>query len=362
MPIDFPSGPTTGQVYSYLGKSWVYSGSAWDGVTPNYTLPAPSGNAIINGAFDIWQRGTSFSGAGLLYSADRWTYWRDAYASGITASRQNTGDIVNLPNSKYCLRIARNSGNTGTGLLYTNQPFTNDDSTIFIGQTVTLSAWARVGATFSGSGLNMIVRSGTGTNQPVNNMTGAFTVAGATRGVTQTWQRITVTGTVPTNATQIGVEFSYTPTGTAGATDYFEVTNVQLEAGAVATPFKRNAPSIQAELAACQRYYQKFSGSTFTSPAIGYTPTTTLVETFHWLAVPMRVTPTSVGLGGTWNFVGMSANITTGALSSPGISTARSSANLVSLNIATPATTAFVSGHLRASNDANAFIEYSSEL
>jgi hypothetical protein len=30
MPIDFPNSPTTGQVYTYQGKSWVYNGSAWD--------------------------------------------------------------------------------------------------------------------------------------------------------------------------------------------------------------------------------------------------------------------------------------------------------------------------------------------
>jgi hypothetical protein len=30
MPIDFPSGPTTGQSYTYQGRSWVYNGSAWD--------------------------------------------------------------------------------------------------------------------------------------------------------------------------------------------------------------------------------------------------------------------------------------------------------------------------------------------
>ena len=30
MPIDFPSSPTTGQVYTYLGKSWVYNGTGWD--------------------------------------------------------------------------------------------------------------------------------------------------------------------------------------------------------------------------------------------------------------------------------------------------------------------------------------------
>jgi hypothetical protein len=30
MPIDFPSSPTTGQVYTYEGKSWVYNGTGWD--------------------------------------------------------------------------------------------------------------------------------------------------------------------------------------------------------------------------------------------------------------------------------------------------------------------------------------------
>jgi hypothetical protein len=30
MPIDFPTGPTTGQVYTYEGKSWIYNGTAWD--------------------------------------------------------------------------------------------------------------------------------------------------------------------------------------------------------------------------------------------------------------------------------------------------------------------------------------------
>jgi microcystin-dependent protein len=30
MPIDFPTSPTTGQVYTYLGNSWVYNGTGWD--------------------------------------------------------------------------------------------------------------------------------------------------------------------------------------------------------------------------------------------------------------------------------------------------------------------------------------------
>ena len=30
MPIDFPTSPTTGDVYTYLGNSWVYNGTGWD--------------------------------------------------------------------------------------------------------------------------------------------------------------------------------------------------------------------------------------------------------------------------------------------------------------------------------------------
>jgi microcystin-dependent protein len=30
MPIDFPNSPTTGQVYTYLGTSWIWNGTGWD--------------------------------------------------------------------------------------------------------------------------------------------------------------------------------------------------------------------------------------------------------------------------------------------------------------------------------------------
>ena len=30
MPIDFPSDPTEGQIYTYSNKSWIYNGTAWD--------------------------------------------------------------------------------------------------------------------------------------------------------------------------------------------------------------------------------------------------------------------------------------------------------------------------------------------
>jgi hypothetical protein len=42
MPIDFPTGPTTGQVYTYEGRSWVWNGSAWDAPRADIVSILPS--------------------------------------------------------------------------------------------------------------------------------------------------------------------------------------------------------------------------------------------------------------------------------------------------------------------------------
>ena len=297
-PTSFPTLNTNQGVLTDQPIAWAWCNSANTDVVVVDLRQFPvrtqttTGNAIINGNMDIWQRGTSFSGAGLLYSADRWTYWRDGYASGITASQQLAG----LPNSKYCLRIQRNSGNTGTGILYTNQPITNDDSLPLIGKTVTLSGWVRKGTNFSGTGVNMLVRSGTGTDQPVNNMTGATTVATTTLSVSTAWQRFSITGNVSASATQLGVEFNYTPTGTAGTNDYFEVTGVQLEASSTATPFKRAGGTLAGELAACQRYYWRWSASgDEPGVALGIFVNSTTARIYLSLPVEMRTTPWQLG-------------------------------------------------------------------
>ena len=102
----------------------------------------------------------------------------------------------------------------------------------------------------------MYKRQGTDQNFWSGYYTGATLPITATPTLTTSWQRFSYTTTIPSNATQIGFNYNYTPTGTAGANDYFDITGVQLEIAPQATPFSRAGGSIGGELALCQRYYQ----------------------------------------------------------------------------------------------------------
>ena len=97
---------------------------------------------------------------------------------------------------------------------------------------------------------------------------------------------------VPSAATELGIVFSYAPTGTAGANDYFEITGVQLENGTVATTFSRSHMTMAGELTACQRYYWETPTG---YRATGAMFTTTLCYFPIHTPVTMRVTPVVTG-------------------------------------------------------------------
>jgi hypothetical protein len=249
---------------------------------------------VLNSAMQVWQRGTS-TGGNAVYTADRW--YAGSSAAGRTVSRQVTGDTTNLPNVQYCLRFQRDSGNTNTSGSKLIQNFESIDSIPYAGQVVTLSFYARKGANYSSSSdrLNAYLVSGTGTDQNQDSgFTGQATPIAQTPTLTTTWQRFSYTGTVSTTATQLAVRFDYTPVGTAGAADYFEVTGVQLELGSVATPFHTYAATIQGELAACQRYYYRNSGDGSTFLGSGLASSTTAGAFFYKFAQTMRVVPTAM--------------------------------------------------------------------
>jgi hypothetical protein len=262
--------------------------------------PAAAGkNAVINGGFDIWQRGTSFSNptsVATAYSADRWVCYRAAgFTTGVTISRQTTSDTTNLPNIQYCARVQRTAGNTSTVNTYLANNFETVNSIPMAGKIVTLSFYARKGADFSGT-FSAEILTGTGTDQNIiNGLTGSATIASSAFTLTTTWQRFTVTGTIGSTATQIVPHVFQTPSGTASTNDYFEITGVQLEVGATATSFQTATGAIAGELTACKRYYER---QTATSTQ-GYAPygtgyfnfATAAVYPYKW-EVEKRTQPT----------------------------------------------------------------------
>lgn len=214
-------------------------------------------NRLINGSMDIWQRGTSFSNMGSTtsYTADRWSCYRLSYTTNITVS-QITGLTIGTGINRIALRTQRTAGDTSAAGLYATQSIESINSRDLAGQSITMSFYARVGANFSSSALGAAIYSGTGTDQSVRaGITGIFSVADVGFTPSTTFVRYTLTGTVPANANQLAVAIYFIPAGTAGANDWFDITDVQLEAGTIATPFERR-PFGQ-ELALCQRYFEK---------------------------------------------------------------------------------------------------------
>jgi hypothetical protein len=285
---------TNGQVLT--ADSTATTGLAWAAASSGAPYVAGK-NGVINGGFDIWQRGTSFTAAD-VYTTDRWKKDSQTYS---TISRQTTSDTTNLPTIQYCTRVQRNSGQTGTGGLGIIYSAETADSIRFAGQAVVVSFYARSGANYSAasSALSYNFYTGTGTDQSRSfgiQFTGEANIGSSTKTLTTTWQRFSFTATVGATATELALMFLYNGVGTAGANDYFEITGVQLELGSTATTFSRVGGTIQGELAACHRYYQRYNFPTATGGGIvaGVAVNTTIFDSYFVPLTAFRVKPTAI--------------------------------------------------------------------
>jgi len=287
------------------GETLVADSAATTGL--RYSATPSASNPIINASMQIAQRGTSIAitASTPSYTLDRYYFSNGANQASVV-SRQATGDTTNLPNIQYCARVQRNSGQTGTGNVYFGQSLESVNSIPFAGKTVTFSFYARAGANYSATSnaMPVFLNYGTGTDQNViSGYTGGANVVAQTATLTTTWQRFSYSGSVPSTATELGFFFQETPTGTASTNDYFEVTGVQIDVGSVALPFRTYAATIQGELAAAQRYFQK-SQDAAVAPGTASTPgmiwstanaaaaTTSYIGCGVYLKQTMRTAPT----------------------------------------------------------------------
>jgi hypothetical protein len=320
-----PVNPFDGQV---IYMTDVDQTAVWDGT--QWTVLAPiagNRNILINGAMNVWQRGTNSGtlgvGGGSYVGPDRWWFYNNGFTT--TMSQQLCG--ATLPQFRNCLRIQRTSGQTSIVSSVFFSPQETINSVRLAGKNATLSFYARASSGISSTtALSVSVWTGTGTDQ--NNLGGgAYTglanpiSSGPT--LTTSWQRFTATGAISSTATEIGVQIGFIPAGTAGASDYFEITGIQLEEGAVATPFEHE--DFGTTLRKCQRYFEK-------SYNIGTTPGTasTLDESIGlgiytntpaaynrigsgvFFKVPKRATPTVVQYAPATGSTAAASNATNG--------------------------------------------------
>ena len=211
-------------------------------------------NKIINGAFNNWQRGTSFaSAADSTYFADRFiTNWSAGGATN-TFSRQTftpgTAPVSGYEGT-YFARCAA-TGATGTTQIGLGQRV--EDVRTLAGQAVTFSFWAKGD---SARTLSYYIQQnfGSGGSSTVN-------ASGTIGAITTSWARYSVTVTLgamtgKTIGTGSYLQWDIFAASQTGAPN-IDIWGVQLEAGSVATAFQTATGTIQGELAACQRYYQK---------------------------------------------------------------------------------------------------------
>ena len=207
-------------------------------------------NRIINGSLDVWQRGTSTTATGNTYLADR---WQSAFSTGGTVSQETTS----LPaGSRYAWKFVASASNS---FMQMGQQIEYLNCYDLQNTTVSISFMARSVNTNAGS-TALTVRTRT-----IAGVDGACMFSGANSGtsvtLTTTWTRYTVTRTLPATFGSLSLEFVI---GSHVSGDGIMLSQIQLEAGSVATPFERR--SYGQELALCQRYYESASAVTYFSP------------------------------------------------------------------------------------------------
>ena len=257
-------------------------------------------NKIINGDFGVWQRGTSFTNptsASNTYTSDRWVLgYADANPTSASITQQ-TFTPGTAPVAGYESAFFGRSTITTVGSTTVYRPFTQriEDVRVFAGQAATISFWAKAD---SSRVLTIYWQQNFGTGGSATNGSSSYTA-----NLTTSWQRFSVSFAIPSIAgktigTNSYLEIIFQQAAASGSV--LDLWGVQVEAGSVATPFTTATGTVQGELAACQRYYQRqtavnnFEYLSGNGLVIGTSSPTANVQVPIRLEVPMRTAPTSM--------------------------------------------------------------------
>jgi hypothetical protein len=313
-------------------------------------------NKIINGDFGVWQRGTTFTNATVnTFNSDRWFFG---------GSGNNTGSISRQTFTPGTAPVAGYEGKFFYRFDQTSTAITPaiiqriEDVQTFAGQTVTLSFWVKTSAAVTGGITNIYLEQmfGSGGSGSVG------TLVIDTTNTTTSWTRVSGTITLPsisgkTIGTGSYLQLTIYPKASTVIT--FDIWGVQLEAGSVATPFTTATGTIQGELAACQRYYQRITATSAfgTLTNLGIAGSTTLCGVIINLPVTLRVSPTAIDYS--------TVRLTDQFATSPAVSAltiGETTLSTLALNATSTGLTIARSYRLEANNSTSAYVGLSAEL
>jgi len=228
-------------------------------------------NQIINGRFDVWQRGTSFNNF-TLYNADRWHTAGEEQGGTFTANvNQQTfalgqTDVPGNPNRYVTIQSFITGGGPNASSIFIQRI---EGVRTFNGSQATVSFWAK-GDTAGTVAVQLRQAFGTG-----GSPSGPVEIPGQEivllNGV---WQYYTLTFSIPSIAGKtLGTNnndslrlriFTFSNAGSSALiglpnpvnfTGTMSLANVQIEEGATATAFEIR--ELETEVALCQRYFCK---------------------------------------------------------------------------------------------------------
>jgi hypothetical protein len=229
-----------------------------NGLTPQASNMQPF-NRIINGGFQVAQRGTSFTSGSNdddTYNLDRWYVLSDG--NDIVDITQTTTVPTDAAKNSIGLDVETVDKKFGIA-----QIIENVNCVDAIGGAVTLSFQAKVSATTDLDNVKCAIVAWSGTADTVtSDIISAWGVEGtnptliasatyenspANLNVTTSFATYSVTATVDTASTTNLILFIWSDVTTTTLGDFLYITNVQLEKGSTASPFDYR--SIGAELA-----------------------------------------------------------------------------------------------------------------
>lgn len=317
-------------------------------------------NWIINGQFDVWQRGTSQTSAG-YNSDDRW--YNDHTISTKTHSRQAfTVGQTDVPNNPtYFSRTVVTSGNAAGSQV--SKGIKIEDITKLAGKTATLSFWAKADTNKNVS-TEFYQDFGTGGSDFITSL------GVQKHSLTTAWQRFTSTVALPSvSGKTIGVgsstllflwfdagSDSNTQTNSLGnQSGTFDIANVCLVEGSTAVECP--AEPYADVLRKCQRYYYRVGNEVsnqFLANGIGQSSTN--ASFMIWLP-NMRIPPTVLSFASLLAYNGSSLIAITN------VTIDRSSEQTLSITVtAASGLSAGQAYFLLSTADLNGYIAVSSEL